>query len=184
MLAPILGLITLMVKLGSPGPVFYLQKRLGKHGKVFEMLKFRTMYLNADQMLALYLAQNPEMKAEWNCHQKLVRDPRITPVGTLLRRFSLDELPQLWNVLVGDMSLVGPRPIMLGQRELYGENFQHYVRTQPGLTGLWQVSGRSDTSYADRVALDEYYVRHWSIWMDLYILFRTVWVVIKHSGAY
>jgi Undecaprenyl-phosphate galactose phosphotransferase WbaP len=182
-LAPILALITLVVKLGSPGPVFYRQKRLGKHGMPFEMLKFRTMYVNADQMLVQYLAQNSELRAEWDCYQKLARDPRITPLGTFLRRFSLDELPQLWNVLVGQMSLVGPRPIMLGQREIYGDNFKHYVRTQPGITGLWQISGRNHASYEERTEFDVHYVNNWSVWLDIYILVRTIWVVLRADGA-
>lgn len=182
-LAPVLGLSTLLVKLGSPGPVFYRQKRIGRQGKAFVMLKFRTMYQNADQVLAQQLAQNPELKAEWDCYQKLARDPRVTRIGYFLRRFSLDELPQLWNVLVGDMSLVGPRPIMLSQREIYGDSLIHYMRVIPGITGLWQISGRNQISYAERIEYDVQYINNWSVWLDIYILIRTLGVVLRASGA-
>ncbi len=182
-LAPLLGLLGLLLKLGAPGPVFYRQKRLGKGGREFEILKFRTMYPNADQVLADYLAQDPALKAEWDTYQKLACDPRLTRIGALLRRFSLDELPQLWNVLRGEMSLVGPRPIMLDQRELYGANFTHYMRVSPGITGLWQISGRNQASYTERTEFDVRYVNTWSVWLDIYILVRTAWVVLRAQGA-
>ena len=182
-LAPILGMLTVLVKAGSPGPIFYRQKRIGWQGKEFVMLKFRTMYQDADQVLDLHLAQNPEMKAEWDTYQKINRDPRVTRIGAFLRRFSLDELPQLWNVLIGEMSLVGPRPIMLTQRGIYGENFKHYMRVLPGITGLWQISGRNHASYSERIEFDVQYVNNWSVWLDIYILIRTIWVVARASGA-
>ncbi len=183
LLLPGLGLIALLIKLDSPGSVFYRQKRLGKNGRVFDLLKFRTMHVNADTVLQSYLATNPIMKQEWDCYQKLKSDPRITRVGKLLRRFSLDELPQLWNVLTGDMSLVGPRPIMLNQEQMYGPNLEHYIRVVPGITGQWQISGRNRTSFAQRTQFDVQYVMNWSIWLDIYILVRTVWVVLKREGA-
>jgi lipopolysaccharide/colanic/teichoic acid biosynthesis glycosyltransferase len=142
------------------------------------------MVEDADQLLADCLNCDDDLRTEWKSLHKLKNDPRVTRIGRLLRKTSLDELPQLWNVLSGEMSLVGPRPIMEDEINYYASSYRLYQQVRPGLTGLWQVSGRSDTSYADRVALDEYYVRHWSIWMDLYIMFRTLGVVIKRSGAY
>jgi len=176
--------IAVLIKLDSPGPVIYKQSRVGRRGKLFDVWKFRTMVENADEILQTYLQQYPEMRREWEATQKLKEDPRVTRVGRLLRKFSLDELPQLVNVLRGEMSLVGPRPCMPQQVELYGHVFELYKRVRPGITGLWQVSGRNDTTYAERVRLDEYYVRNWSIWLDIYILARTVWVVLKREGAY
>jgi len=141
------------------------------------------MHLNADEVLRQYLAKDPALQAEWDQYQKLKNDPRITRVGRVLRRFSIDELPQLWNVFKGDMSLVGPRPIMINQIELYGRPYEHYVRVTPGITGLWQISGRNQTTFAYRAEMDVYYVMSWSIWMDIYILARTIWVVFRHQGA-
>jgi lipopolysaccharide/colanic/teichoic acid biosynthesis glycosyltransferase len=142
------------------------------------------MVPDADAVLTKYLETHPELKEEWLRDQKLRNDPRITRTGRFLRKTSLDELPQLWNVLRGEMSLVGPRPIVEAEIERYGANFALYTRVLPGLTGLWQVSGRNDTTYPERVALDSYYVRNWSVWLDLYILARTVWVVLAGKGAY
>jgi lipopolysaccharide/colanic/teichoic acid biosynthesis glycosyltransferase len=141
------------------------------------------MHVNAEQMLEAYLAENQQMQEEWNCYQKLHDDPRIFRAGKLLRRFSIDELPQLWNVLLGQMSLVGPRPIMLDQETQYGDNLKHYVRVLPGITGMWQISGRNRTTFAQRAEFDVRYVMNWSIWLDIYILVRTVWVVISRDGA-
>jgi Undecaprenyl-phosphate galactose phosphotransferase WbaP len=183
-LAPFLALVALLITLDSPGGVLYRQKRIGKNGRVFDMLKFRTMRKDADQVLRAYLDANPEAASEWATYQKLQHDPRITRVGRLLRRFSFDEFPQLFNVLLGEMSIVGPRPIMLDQREMYGNFFCHYVRVVPGVTGLWQISGRNRTSFAQRTRFDAEYVNTWSIWMDIYIIIRTVWVVIRRNGAY
>jgi Undecaprenyl-phosphate galactose phosphotransferase WbaP len=182
-LSPFLALVALLIKLDSPGPVFYRQKRLGKKGEVLGMVKFRTMHVNADEMLAAYLAQNPDKKKEWDCYQKLHEDPRITRMGVWLRRFSIDELPQLWNVLIGEMSLVGPRPIMLNQETQYGETLKQYERVLPGITGMWQISGRNRTTFAQRAEFDLRYVMNWSVWMDIYILIRTIWVVITRDGA-
>jgi lipopolysaccharide/colanic/teichoic acid biosynthesis glycosyltransferase len=142
------------------------------------------MVSNADQFLQKYLEENPELLEEWETTQKLKEDPRITRMGHFLRRFSIDELPQIWNVLKGDMSLVGPRPIVNEEAARYAESFQFYKKVKPGVTGLWQVSGRNNTTYKERVRLDEYYVRNWSIWLDYYILTQTIRVVLQGDGAY
>lgn len=183
-LAPFLTLIAIMIKLESGGAVFYRQHRVGKNGQTFNMLKFRTMHQNAEAILKEETARDPELKKEWDRYQKLKNDPRITRVGSFLRRFSLDELPQLWNVLTGEMSFVGPRPIMLDQLELYGENIKIFFEVRPGITGLWQVSGRNKTSFARRVELDLEYIQRWSVWLDIYIFFRTIKVVFLREGAY
>ena len=181
---PLMGLITLLVCLDSPGGAFFGQTRVGLGGRTFTMWKFRTMVAGAEAVLAQYLAENPEALAEWELNQKLKHDPRVTRMGYILRKYSLDELPQFWNVLVGEMSIVGPRPFFLSQRALYGEAYDVYTRVRPGITGLWQVSGRNKLDYDERIHLDEYYVRNWSIWLDIYILLRTGWVVLRGDGAY
>jgi len=181
---PFLLLISALVKLDSSGPVFFTQPRVGVSGKVIRIFKFRTMMLNADQALDEYLKANPKAQAEWEETQKLCDDPRVTRLGKFLRKFSIDEIPQLINVLLGDMSLVGPRPIMVNQKILYGEGLAIYQSVRPGLTGLWQASGRNNTTFKERVRFDMYYVRHWSVWLDIYILFRTAWVVLTRNGAY
>ncbi len=165
-LAPFLGLTALLIQIDSPGGTFYRQPRLGRNGKVFNLLKFRTMYQNADQILAEKLARDPFINHEWDSYQKLRKDPRVTRMGQLLRKFSLDELPQLWNVLVGEMSLVGPRPMMTNQSELYGDSYKEYTQVAPGITGLWQVSGRNRTTFARRAELDTEYIQRWSVWLD------------------
>ena len=179
---PLLGFISLLVALDSPGPIFYSSNRLGKNGVSFHKWKFRSMIPNADEVLETYLKEHPEALEEWQINQKLKKDPRITRLGHILRKYSLDELPQLWNVFVGEMSLVGPRPII--DAEQYGNCYNLYVHVRPGLTGLWQVSGRNDISFAERVRMDEYYIRNWSIWLDVIILARTPEAVIKGRGAY
>ena len=183
-LLPLICLIALLVRLDSPGPIFYGQRRLGQHGRPFTAWKFRSMVVNGDQVLSEFLATHPGCRDEWEQERKLKRDPRVTRIGRLLRRTSLDELPQLWNVLRGQMSLVGPRPIVGDEIRYYADKFELYKRVLPGITGLWQVSGRSDVTYTERVNLDAYYVRNWSIWLDIYILLRTVWVVLMGDGAY
>ena len=142
------------------------------------------MVCDADAVLQTYLAANPQARAEWERDHKLKRDPRVTWIGRLLRQTSLDELPQLWNVLRGEMSLVGPRPIVDDEIRKYGDVFLEYTRVLPGITGLWQVSGRNNTTYDERVSLDAFYVGNWSVWLDLYILFRTIRVVLLREGAY
>lgn len=183
-LLPLVITIAILVKVSSPGPIFYGQRRLGRDGVPFTAWKFRSMVSNADQALADYFHVNPALQLQWERDQKLRYDPRVTAIGRFLRRTSLDELPQLWNVLRGEMSLVGPRPIIDEEIPRYAEKYKLYTRVLPGLTGLWQVSGRNNVSYPERVNLDAYYVRNWSVWLDIYILLRTVWVVITGDGAY
>ena len=182
--APLFLLIALLIKLDSRGGIFYAHTRIGKGDKKFRMWKFRTMVTNADKVLIDTLYADHDLLSEWNQFHKLKDDPRMTRVGKFLRRFSLDELPQLWNVLLGEMSLVGPRPIVEAEVDKYGDSFEFYTRVKPGITGLWQVSGRNNTAYVARVSLDEYYVRNWSVWMDVNILTRTPWAVIRRDGAY
>lgn len=180
-----LGLvITLAIKLDSRGPVLYTQERIGYGGHCFRVYKFRSMVRNADARLKECLDANPDLRREWDATQKLKDDPRSTHIGKLLRKTSLDELPQLLNVLRGQMSLVGPRPIVAAEIPRYGDVWDLYQRVRPGISGQWQVSGRSETSYAQRIAMDAYYIRNWSIWLDIYILARTFSVVFKRRGAY
>lgn len=183
-LLPILLLVALLIYLDSAGPIFYAQERLGKDGRKIRIYKFRSMHINADKVLAEYLAANPSARDEWLRDQKLRNDPRVTRTGKWIRQFSIDEIPQLFNVLKGDMSVVGPRPIMLEQKALYGNGIDLYRSVRPGLTGFWQVSGRNRTSFHQRTLFDIYYIRNWSIWLDIHILFRTVWVVLSRDGAY
>jgi Undecaprenyl-phosphate galactose phosphotransferase WbaP len=184
LISPFLLCLALLVKLDSRGPVVYSQKRVGRNGKHFKVYKFRTMVVNADEMIKQYLQEHPELRDEWEQTHKLKNDPRVTRVGQFLRKYSLDELPQLWNVLSGDMGLVGPRPIVDAEIAKYQDSFDLYCLVRPGMTGYWQVSGRSDTSYDRRVQLDSFYIRNWSIWLDIIILFATVRVVLRGSGAY
>jgi Undecaprenyl-phosphate galactose phosphotransferase WbaP len=177
-------LLGILVRLESPGPVFYGHRRIGRDHSSFCAWKLRTMQVNGDQLLQKALAEDGALREEWLRDRKLRRDPRITRVGRFLRKMSLDELPQLWNVLRGEMSLVGPRPIVEEEVAAYGQNFSLYCRVTPGLTGLWQVSGRNTVSSRDRVRLDSYYVRNWSPWLDLHILARTAKVVLTGQGAY
>lgn len=183
LILPALCIVALAVKT-SPGPVFYSQKRIGKNGATVSVWKFRTMVKDAETVLQQYLAENPHLRSEWMRDHKLKHDPRITRIGRFLRRTSLDELPQLWNVLKGEMSFVGPRPIIAAEVEKFGNSYEYYKRVLPGVTGLWQVSGRNNLSYEERVRLNEYYVRNWSVWLDLYILFKTIRVVLVADGAY
>lgn len=183
-LSPVLLLIALAVRLTSRGPIFYGHTRLGYEGREFKAWKFRTMVVNADQALEQHLQKNPDLRREWERDHKLKWDPRITPVGRIFRKLSLDELPQLWNVVVGEMSLVGPRPIVTKEIVKYGDSYPLYTAVKPGITGLWQVSGRNNTTYVERVQLDEYYVRNWSPWLDLYLMLRTIKTVLFAEGAY
>jgi Undecaprenyl-phosphate galactose phosphotransferase WbaP len=183
-LAPFLLFLIVLIKLDSPGPVFYQQARVGKGNKSFNLLKFRTMFVNGDSILRQKMAESPALKEEWDQYQKIKDDPRITKIGRFLRKFSLDELPQLWNVLIGEMSLVGPRPMMFGQEHLYGETIKDYIRVSPGITGFWQISGRNQTTFIRRAQLDGEYIQKWSVWMDIYILFVTIKVVLMREGAF
>ncbi|MCC9654437.1 undecaprenyl-phosphate galactose phosphotransferase WbaP [Rhodopirellula halodulae] len=184
-LSPLFAIVAVYIKRKSPGPVFYGHKRIGIGGETFKAWKFRTMVTNADQVLEQYLEQDPEMRRQWVEDQKLKNDPRIIPgIGRFLRKTSLDEIPQLWNTLKGEMSLVGPRPIVADEIGRYREMYPLYLRVRPGITGLWQVSGRNDTSYEQRVRLDSYYVCNWSPWLDTYIIFRTIRTMLFREGAY
>ncbi len=172
------------VRCSSPGPVLFSHRRIRKHGAFFSMWKFRTMCVDSAQVLEDYLAADPAARVEWRQTHKLRNDPRVTRVGLFLRRFSLDELPQFWNVFQGTMSLVGPRPIVAAEVEKYGEYFADYCRVKPGLTGLWQVSGRNEVTYEKRVQLDRQYVNTWSLSGDAKILARTLSSVVNQDGAY
>lgn len=183
MASPMLLAIAALIRLDSPGPAIHFQERIGPGGRPFRCWKFRTMCLDAEEVLDEHLLNEPELLAEWERDRKLSEDPRVTRVGRFLRATSLDELPQFWNVLRGEMSLVGPRPIVEEEVPRYGELYGLYRRVTPGISGLWQVNGRSDTGYAERVALDAYYVRNWSVWLDLVILGRTFESVLLRRGA-
>ena len=184
LILPAILLLAIVVRLSSPGPIFYSQERIGLRGRRFRAWKFRTMVQNADQVLEQHLAASPELRAEWDADHKLRKDPRVTRVGGFLRLTSLDELPQLWNVLCGEMSLVGPRPIVAAEVVKYAEHYSLYTKVLPGITGLWQVSGRNNTTYRQRINYDCYYVRNWSPWFDLYILACTIRTVVLREGAY
>ena len=180
-LSPALALIAWAIKRDG-GPALFIQPRVGAGGTLFGCLKFRTMAVDAEARLETLLAQDPDKAAEWAAYQKLTDDPRITAVGQVLRRTSLDELPQLINVLRGEMSLVGPRPMTDDQKERYGASLDAYVRMRPGITGLWQVNGRNATTFEERARLDDWYARNWSLWRDFVILVRTVREVLVSSG--
>lgn len=181
---PLTLLIALAILVESGGPVLFSHARVGRGSRRFRLWKFRTMVQNSEEVLAAHLAEDPVSAAEWAATHKLRRDPRVTRVGRFLRRYSLDELPQIWNVLRGDMSVAGPRPIVETEIARYGSAFPLYALARPGLTGLWQVSGRNDTTYKKRVELDAFYVRNWSLSLDLSLILRTVKVVLRGHGAY
>jgi lipopolysaccharide/colanic/teichoic acid biosynthesis glycosyltransferase len=176
--------IALAILLETRGPVFFAHERIGKGNRRFRLWKFRSMIADADAALEHYLREHPDLRAEWEVTHKLKDDPRVTRIGRLLRRSSLDELPQLLNVLRGEMSMVGPRPIVAAEVAKYGPAFELYTQVRPGLTGLWQVSGRNDTSYRRRTELDSDYILHWTIGTDLLVLLKTVRVVLFGHGAY
>lgn len=181
--SPLLIYIALKVKKDN-GPAIYGHERIGKGGHSFKCLKFRSMVTNSKEVLEDLLRSDPEANKEWNETFKLKDDPRITDIGKFLRKTSLDELPQLFNVLKGEMSLVGPRPIITAELERYSDEVDYYLLSKPGMTGLWQVSGRSDVDYETRVYLDAWYVKNWSMWNDIAILFKTIGVVLRKDGAY
>lgn len=183
--SPLILAVALLIRLHSKGPVFFGHERIGRGNRRFVAFKIRSMVPNASQILESFLEQNPEARSEWVLDQKLKDDPRVIPgVGRFLRKTSLDEIPQLWNVLCGDMSLVGPRPIVENEIDKYREAYPLYLRVRPGLTGLWQISGRNNTTYDARVRLDTYYIRNWSLWLDYFILLRTVRTVVFREGSY
>ena len=181
---PFLLLTALLVKLSSPGPVLYGHKRLGKNGKPFYAYKFRSMVIDSEERLQKLLASDPLKKKEWEENHKLKNDPRVTLIGKFLRRTSIDEFPQLINILKGEMSLIGPRPVTEGEVKKYGDDFDRIFSVTPGLSGLWQVSGRSEADYAARVSYDTYYLQSWSVWLDIWIIFKTFGAVIRGKGAY
>lgn len=183
LLSPLMLLIALAIR-WEGGPVIFSQQRVGQGGKMFPCFKFRTMMPDAEEHLKKLLATFPALRKQWDQDRKLRYDPRITRLGSFLRRTSLDELPQLINVLRGEMSLVGPRPVVLEELQRYGRRKSYYLMAKPGITGLWQVSGRSDLNYTRRVILDSWYVRHWSFVFDCSILYRTAGVVLARQGAY
>jgi len=184
-LSPVLLIISLAIKLDSPGPIFYIQKRLGKDKKIFDLIKFRSMYVDGDQKLAVYLEKNPEAKREWETYRKLRGyDPRVTRVGRVIRKYSLDELPQLFNFFKRDLNLVGPRPYMPEELEKMGDKSKTISRVKPGITGLWQVRGRNLLTFNERLILDEFYIRNWSLWLDIVILIKTIKAVITREGAF
>jgi Undecaprenyl-phosphate galactose phosphotransferase, WbaP/exopolysaccharide biosynthesis polyprenyl glycosylphosphotransferase len=183
LLSPVLAYICWKVSRDGGSPI-YGHERVGLKGRKFKCLKFRSMIINSQEILQNLLATDPDARAEWEKDFKLKNDPRITPIGHFIRKTSLDELPQLWNVLKGEMSLVGPRPVVEAELERYGADVDYYFMTKPGMTGLWQVSGRNDTDYTTRVYLDTWYVKNWSLWYDIAIMFKTINVVLRRDGAY
>lgn len=184
LLSPLLIGLALAIKFYDGGPAFYGHTRVGRNGKLFKCWKFRSMHPNAAVMLQHYLLKNPDAAREWELQHKLKDDPRVTPLGRILRKYSVDELPQLFNILSGEMSFVGPRPVEKSELVNFGPSTRHYLRARPGLTGLWQISGRSDTTYQRRVALDRYYVAKCSLLLDVKVILQTVPVVLFGRGAY
>ncbi|WEX75466.1 sugar transferase [Sinorhizobium numidicum] len=182
--SPLFLLIMALVRFSDGGSVFYGHRRIGHNGQAFKCLKFRTMMENGDRVLQEYFKANPAAYEEWRATRKLQHDPRVTAIGSVLRKLSLDELPQLLNIIRGEMSIVGPRPVVEDELELYDQAAVYYLRSRPGLTGLWQISGRNDVSYAARVAFDTQYVQNWSLLADLVIVARTIPAVCFSRGSY
>ncbi len=183
LLSPFFFLIWISIRLSSKGPAIFCQHRLGKNGKVFKCLKFRTMIIDAEKTLPVLLSQHPGLLKEWNTHQKLRQDPRVFPIGKFLRRTSLDELPQFWNILKGELSLVGPRPYLVCQQEEMGLWAEKILSIRPGLTGLWQTSGRSRTTFRERILLDCEYVKKQSLLLDFLLIFKTFSVLLSSEDA-
>ncbi|HZT86888.1 MAG TPA: sugar transferase [Stellaceae bacterium] len=184
LLLPLFLVIAALVKVSDGGAVFYRHQRVGQNGRLFGCLKFRTMVADSDAVLQRHLRANAAAREEWHATQKLKDDPRITPLGQILRKCSLDELPQLWNILKGEMSFVGPRPIVSSEVRKYGDDIASYLRARPGLTGAWQVNGRNEVEYERRVEFDRQYVENWSFWRDLGIVCKTFVVVATSRGCY
>lgn len=182
--SPLFVIVALLLKLTEPGPVVFRHVRVGHDGRRFQCLKFRSMVVDSDQVLRSLLESDPDARRQWERTQKLTKDPRITPLGKFLRQSSLDELPQLFNVIRGDMSLVGPRPVVPSELKRYGDKLGLYLRARPGITGIWQVSGRSDRGYEERIEMDARYVRYWRFSTDLVILMRTFVAVLARRGSY
>ena len=184
LLAPLILALVIVLKLTDSGPLLYGHRRIGFGGREFRCWKFRTMVVDGDTVLEHYLRKHPAKAALWNEQRKLIDDPRVTPLAAVLRKLSLDELPQLLNVLTGEMSLVGPRPVVREELDYYASSARHYLSARPGLSGLWQISGRSNTTYLERVQLDRFYVMNWNPWMDLRIIFMTIPAVVMSRGAH
>ncbi len=182
-LLPIFLIVVILIKLDSKGPIFFLQKRIGINGKMFKLYKFRTMKLNADKELRRILQNDEEARKEYEKNKKLNKDPRITKVGNLIRKLSIDELPQLINILKGEMSLIGPRPYLYREKKDMGNYYEKIITVKPGLTGLWQVSGRNNTTFKARLELDERYINNISIINDIKIFFKTFIILLKKEGA-
>lgn len=184
--SPVYLLLALLVAFSSKGPVFYVQERVGKNYKCFGCIKFRTMVTNADEVLLELMEASPQLRQEFADNFKLKQDPRITKIGRFLRLTSLDEFPQFWNVLKGDMSVVGPRPLVAEELHMYGAHIDKVLTIKPGITGLWQVSGRNDIPYSRRIQIDLYYVKFHNFWLDVWVIIKTIGVVIlpKNNGAY
>jgi exopolysaccharide production protein ExoY len=182
-LSPVLLTVAVLIWLSDRGPVFYGHRRVGRQGRTFKCWKFRSMVMNGDDVLAAHLAADPAAQQEWEETQKLTDDPRVTRIGAFIRKTSIDELPQLWNVLIGEMSVIGPRPITRKELDRYGKDRRYYLLVRPGITGLWQVSGRSSTTYERRISLDRAYLENWSYAQDMVILMKTVPAVLKSEGA-
>ncbi|WP_420022777.1 sugar transferase [Cereibacter azotoformans] len=182
-LAPLMIGVALIIWLSSNGPILYGHQRVGFGGRTFRCWKFRSMVVDGDVVLERHLRANPEAQREWERDRKLRQDPRVTPIGAVIRMLSIDELPQLFNILSGEMSVVGPRPVVAAELRRYRGSAGHYLRTRPGLTGMWQVSGRSDLSYRQRVLLDRYYVMRWNVLADAAIILRTVPAVLRSRGS-
>jgi Undecaprenyl-phosphate galactose phosphotransferase WbaP len=184
LLMPLFAVLAILIKFTSHGPIFYGHQRVGLNNTRFKAWKFRTMVAGAEKAIDDYLDRHPELREEWERDHKLKDDPRVTPIGRFMRKWSIDELPQIWNVLRGEMSAVGPRPIVENEIETYGEHFDTFCSVLPGMTGLWQVCGRNDTTFDERIQLGIYYIHHWSPWLDLYLLAKTVKTVLFTKGAY
>lgn len=180
---PLMLYVAYRIKKDSPGDAMYNAERIGKDGKLFKCYKFRSMYTNGDEILEKYLEENPDKKIEWETYHKLDDDPRVTPIGKFIRKTSIDELPQLLNVLEGHMSLVGPRPYLPREADEMGEAFNTIVLVKPGITGHWQVNGRSNVDFINRLKMDCWYVHNRNFWMDIMLLFKTVGVVLNKNGA-
>ncbi len=181
---PLTIIIAIGIKATSRGPVFYAHRRIGKKRKEIRCWKFRSMVADADRELERILATDPVRASEWKKDRKFSDDPRVTRFGKFLRKTSLDELPQIWNIFIGEMSFVGPRPVTEPELERYGKYCDYVLSVTPGLSGMWQISGRSDTGYEERITLDTYYIQNWSVWLDLWIMVKTIWVVLRGIGAY
>jgi Undecaprenyl-phosphate galactose phosphotransferase WbaP len=185
LLIPLIIVFAILIKLESPGRAFFMQERLGRRNTTFRIIKFRTMYTNADEKLTAYLAESPEARRQWDTYKKLKDyDPRVTKVGRFLRKTSLDELPQTFNILKGEMSFVGPRPFLIGEKTYLADCCDDICMVRPGITGLWQVSGRNEVEFSERLRLDVWYVKNWSLWLDIIIIIKTIGVVIRTKGAY